>query len=41
MNLSYVFAFTNSELSDTVREKGGADAKSRDKVLQKTNLIKT
>lgn len=41
MNLNDVFAFTNSELPDTIREKGGAAAKSRDKVLQKTNLIKT
>lgn len=38
MILSDVFAFTNSELP--VRENEGADAKRRDKVLQKTNLIK-
>lgn len=40
MNFSDVFAFTNSELPDAVRENEGADAKRRDKVLQKTNLIK-
>lgn len=40
INLSDVFALTNSEMPDTVRENEGADAKRRDKVLQKANLIK-
>lgn len=40
MNLSDVFALTNSEMPDTVRQNEGADAKRRDEVLQKANLIK-
>lgn len=34
MKLRDVFAFTNSELPDTVRENEGADAKRRESVTE-------